>query len=322
MRSSAITDNLLQRFNSATAYFFFDARDSQKDFQLHEKLICSLIWQFSLKCGGRLPKVLVNLYSCCGNGHQEPTLDDLQNTLQKILDGFSSTFIILDALDECAEREKLLNWIETFILGKCLNLGVHLIVTSRPEQEIEEKFKSYHYLDMAEESENHDLIAYLDYQLQNSDLQKWNSDTQEQIKLTLIKQADGMYVSYQHLDDRMVTKCNFRFRWVALQLNELKKCRTKTDLTKQLTDLPEGLDKTYDQILLGIEKKDHGYVKLFLQWLSFAVRPLELRELAVTAAVDLSAEDGPEYKSDNEIQDIKDVLKMCSSFVVHSEGIV
>jgi hypothetical protein len=74
-----------------------------------------------------VPRVLVNLYASCGNGHQEPTLDDLQNTLQRILDGFSSTFIILDALDECAEREKLLDWIQTFILEKDINLGLHLI---------------------------------------------------------------------------------------------------------------------------------------------------------------------------------------------------
>jgi hypothetical protein len=193
--SSAIIHDLLQRFNSATGYFFFDGRDSQKDFQLHHKLIRSLIWQFSLKCEGRVPKVLVNLYDHCGNGHQEPTLDDLQNVLQRILDGFSSRFIILDALDECAEREKILNWIQTFILQKDINLGLHLIVTSRPEQEIENKFKSYHYLDLVEESENHDLVDYVDYQLQNdSDLQKWGSEMQEQIKLRLMEQADGMYV--------------------------------------------------------------------------------------------------------------------------------
>ena len=117
----------------------------------------------------------------------------------------------------------------------------------------------------------------------------------------------------------MITKCNCRFRWVALQLNELKKCRTMTDLKKQLTDLPQGLDETYDRILLGIKEKDHGYTKIFLQWLCFAVCPLTLEELATTVAVDISAENGPEYKSDSEIQDIKDVLKMCSSFVVHSE---
>ena len=120
----------------------------------------------------------------------------------------------------------------------------------------------------------------------------------------------------------MITKCNFRFRWVALQLNELKECRTETDLMKQLADLPQGLDKIYDQILLGIKQKDHGHAKRFLQWLCFAVRPLTLKELATTAAVDLSAEHGPEYKSDNELQDIKDVLKMCSGFVMESQGMI
>jgi hypothetical protein len=193
--SSAIIHDLLQRFNSATAYFFFDGRDSQKDFQLHHKLIRSLIWQFSLKCEGRVPKVLVNLYARCGNGHQEPTLDDLQNALERILDGFSSSFIILDALDECAEREKILNWIQTFILQKDINLGLHLIVTSRLEQEIENMFKAHHHLDLVEESENHDLVDYVDYQLQNdSDLQKWDSEMQEQVKLRLMEQSDGMYV--------------------------------------------------------------------------------------------------------------------------------
>ena len=172
----------------------------------------SLIWQFSLKCQGRVPKVLVNLYARCGDGHQEPTLDDLHKTLQKILLGFSSTFIILDALDECTEREKILDWIQTFILERDINLGLHLIVTSRPEQEIEDKFKSYHYLDLVEESENHDLVTYLDYQLQNdSDLQKWNYDTQEQIKLTLMKKADGMYVNYQYINDSMITKAMLGF---------------------------------------------------------------------------------------------------------------
>ena len=142
-----------------------------------------------------MPKVLVNLYARCGDGHQEPTLDDLQNTLQRILGGFSSTFIILDALDECTEREKTLNWIQTLILQKDINQELHLIATSRPEYEIEDKLMSYHYLDLVEESTNQDLVAYLNYKLQNdSDLQKWDPEAREQIKLRLMEQADGMYV--------------------------------------------------------------------------------------------------------------------------------
>ena len=124
------------------------------------------------------------------------------------------------------------------------------------------------------------------------------------------------------MNDRIVAKCNVRFRWVALQLTELKKCRTKADLNKQLADLPQGLDKTYDRILLGINDKDHHYAKTFLQWLCFAVCPLTLEELAATAAVDFCAENGPEYKSANELQDIMDVFKICSSFIMESNGMV
>ena len=102
----------------------------------------------------------------------------------------------------------------------------------------------------------------------------------------------------------------------------MKKSWTKTDLKRQLANLPQGLYKTYDRILLGINEKDHGYAKTFLQWLSFAVRPLRLEELATTAAVDLCAENGPEYNSDNELQDMKDVLKICSSFLMESDGMV
>ena len=144
-----------------------------------------------------MPKILVSLYMDCGNGHQEPTLDDLQHTLQGILSGFSSTFIILDALDECAERGKILNWIQTFVLVKDINLGLHLIATSHPEQEINDQFGAHDYIDLVKESGNDDLIAYLDYQLENdSVLQKWKLDVREQIKSILVEEADGMYVYF------------------------------------------------------------------------------------------------------------------------------
>ena len=47
-----------------------------------------------------------------------------------------------------------------------------------------------------------------------------------------------------------------------------------------------------------------------------------MKELATTAAVDLSAEYGPEYRFDNDLQDSKDVLKICSSFIMKSDGMV
>ena len=142
-----------------------------------------------------MPKVLADLYSLCGSGYQQPSPDDLHNVLQMILGGFDSVYIILDALDECSERDKVLDWVQTVILHNKENYRLHLITTSRPEKGISEKFNSYNCVDLVKASGNHNIVAYLDNQLQNdSDWQKWDQKTQNEIKSTLIKQADGMYV--------------------------------------------------------------------------------------------------------------------------------
>lgn len=62
-----------------------------------------------------------------------------------ILCGFNSAFVVLDALDECTERVKLLNWVQTIILQKEKYLQLHLVVTSQPEKEINDRF---HLLDV------------------------------------------------------------------------------------------------------------------------------------------------------------------------------
>jgi hypothetical protein len=144
-----------------------------------------------------LPEVLATLYNHCGGGFSQPSIDNLQDTLQMILYGFNSAFIVLDALDECTERAKLLNWVQTVIVQKNKNLQLHLIVTSRPEKEINDRF---HLLDnccvdMVMESGGYDLVAYLDYQLENNpELRRWDQKTREEVKSILIEQADGMYV--------------------------------------------------------------------------------------------------------------------------------
>ena len=112
--------------------------------------------------------------------------------------------VLVDALDECAEREKVLDWIQTIIMQRNNHLGLHLIFTSRPEKEIIEKLQPLDLccIDLVEESGDHDIAAYLDYQLQNDcDTQKWDLDTQNEIKSTLMKNADGMYVFIRDLND-------------------------------------------------------------------------------------------------------------------------
>ncbi|KAF8962153.1 hypothetical protein BDZ97DRAFT_2059804, partial [Flammula alnicola] len=105
---ASVIDKVLRGDMSlGTAYFFFDGRDSQKELQMHDKCIRSLISQFSHKCSGGIPTALVDLYRRCG-GHQQPSIRELQDTLQDILKQFTHAYIIIDALDECTEHERTL----------------------------------------------------------------------------------------------------------------------------------------------------------------------------------------------------------------------
>jgi hypothetical protein len=114
-------------------YFYFDFNDEKK--QSPAKMIRSLITQLS-SLRGNTPQALKLLFSNCGDGKRQPTVDELLTALRQIVQEFDELYIILDALDECKEREELLVSIEEITgwkLGK-----LHILATSRGEKEIEE----------------------------------------------------------------------------------------------------------------------------------------------------------------------------------------
>ena len=111
-----------------------------------------------------------------------------------------------------------------------------------------------------------------------------------------------------------------RFRWVALQLDELEGCSSEYHIMQQLENLPEGLDEIYNRILKKIDKKYHADTKTFLQWLAFSKRPMTIAEIAETITVDFSSEDKPVFNLAKRYFDSRDVLVRCSSLVSESEG--
>ena len=111
-----------------------------------------------------------------------------------------------------------------------------------------------------------------------------------------------------------------RFCWVALQLMELKKCSSQYEIEKQLAELPDGLDETYNRILNNIDKKHHADTRTFLQWLAFCRRPMTIKEIAETITVDFPPGKCPVFNQTKRYSDPWDVLVRCSSFVSESEG--
>jgi hypothetical protein len=210
----------------AYGYFFFDGRDSQKGLQRLEHLIISLIWQFSERYD-TLPMALNDLYDTCSSGARRPSIESLHRTLLLVLDGVYHAYLIIDALDECTERNKLLKWIDTIARWKVGKL--HLLATSRQEPDIQKVLRSLDPILTCLEGEfvERDIVSYLDWMLRADQERKaWDHDTRNKIKASLLQGAQGMCVVFicRLLYLWLIWFC--RFRWVALQLDELRRCRS------------------------------------------------------------------------------------------------
>ncbi|KAG6904884.1 hypothetical protein DXG01_006459, partial [Tephrocybe rancida] len=305
------------------AYFFFDGRDSQNALQLHENLIRSLISQFSHQRGG-IPTELADLYKRCGD-YQQPLVNQLQDVLRNILNGFLHAYIVIDALDECANREETLLWVNKVVSNTDWAAdNLHIMVTSRPERDIEEVLGSFDpsAIDIGNVTANHDIIKYLKHQVELK-LKRYNKNIREEIMSSLRGHAGGSYVSPGQADHCVIVADIVpRFRWVALQLAELENCLSEYEIMEQMKNLPKGLDDIYKRMLKSIDGKYRADTMTFLEWLSFSKRPLKVAEIAEAITVDFSSEDGPVFNAKKRYSNPRDMLIRCSSLVTESGGTI
>ncbi|KAF7972854.1 hypothetical protein HWV62_16886 [Athelia sp. TMB] len=285
------------------AYFFFDGTRAQTETLTYESLLRSIIAQLFDRCGKNIPNVLLDLYNKCDDGHRQPTETQLEDTVAWILGTFDSTYIIVDSLDECAEKADLLSWIQSVVSKNSAKL--HLMLTSRPEPAIERGLASLHNLQKVSvggTSTLDDIEAYLDARLKADDMSQWDYKDKKMMKTGLSSGSDGM------------------FRWVALQIDAINKCLNKKELKAQLNSLPKGLDATYTKIF---ERSQHpDKLEKLLQWLIFSERSLTVMELAEVLAVDVDLGGVPFYDPDMRCQTPAVIWSICNGLVTESYGTV
>lgn len=125
-----VTSSLQSDPTTAVSYFYFDFNDSHK--QRTEMLLRSLIVQFAAQCS-HLPESLQSAYFR-QKIYERLRVERLTDILRRMLKSFNTIYVLLDALDECRDRESLLEFIETLIGWKINNL--HVLTTSRKENDI------------------------------------------------------------------------------------------------------------------------------------------------------------------------------------------
>ena len=160
-------------------------------------MLRSLISQLATQCT-KEPNPLKSLYSSCGSGTQQPKFCDLRQTLRDLIQTFDDTSVIIDALDECKERGKLLDDIRDFVkwqLG-----GLHILVTSRREGDIKATLdpllNENQNIDIHSEVVDRDIRVYIREIVHTAEgLSRWRNKpgVQGEIEKALTENASGMY---------------------------------------------------------------------------------------------------------------------------------
>ena len=193
MCSSTIIEDVLCHCQShplfAIAYFYFDFGDTEK--QRSDNLIRSLVTQLSAHSSS-CPDTLKALYSQNLSG-QRPNTEGLMVTLRHIVGGFEHVYVVLDALDECRDRERLLALVEEITNWKIGKL--HLLATSRAERDIADHIGPLvtAQINLRSTLVDADIQTHLRERLRNdSKLKRWPVKVHEQIEAVLMEGAHGM----------------------------------------------------------------------------------------------------------------------------------
>ena len=201
--SSAIIQELKAIYDAGLAlmaYHYCDFRDTAK--QDVRGLLTSLLSQLGAK-SDPCYELLSDLYSRHNAGSQQPDDHALMECLKDMLElpGQPSSYIIVDAVDECpntsgvvSPRERVLELVEELVELRLPNL--HICITGRPEADVVAALEplASHQVSLHDESgQKKDISDYVS-SVVHSDrrMRKWRVEDKELVIDILARKADGM----------------------------------------------------------------------------------------------------------------------------------
>jgi hypothetical protein len=214
--------------------------------------------------------------------------------------GFKSTYLVIDALDECiTDLPKLLDFI-----GKHLSDSsrVKWIISSRNSPDIEDRLERASYktnlsLELNAKAISTAVGIYIQKKVERLAQDK-NYD---------VRTKDAVL-------EYLASNANDTFLWVALVCQNLEGT-TKRHVLKKLATLPPGLDFLYKQMMHQMNKSDDAEVcKRVLASATILYRPVNIHELA--ALVD-QLED-----FENDPDSVREIISLCGSFLTVREDTV
>ncbi|KAG0643976.1 hypothetical protein HOY80DRAFT_1031491 [Tuber brumale] len=309
--TSKVVDSLLKSRHPSEglAYFYFDRNEGSR--RSCEVVMKTLAKQLALSpTNPDLLKPLVEIYekrNLSGRLSDPLSSTESRNLIVEFSQLYKQTILVVDALDECDTntRRELLEALK-HIIASSKNL-VKIFVSSRSNDDTTlqlEKFPNYHI--EAKDNEG-DIKKFVREKIDRS------------IEERELLRGDVSLELKELMYTRLVGGANGMFQWVALQIENLCRLETESDIREKLGKLPRGLFKMYHEIYKQINMQEGSgpeIAKMTLAWLMCSIRPLTPEELASAIELQLRAKgwslSGPQPRGN-----VAALLKTCRNLIVH-----
>ncbi|KAJ3547601.1 hypothetical protein NM208_g1444 [Fusarium decemcellulare] len=271
--TAIVIDHLYSEFenDSSTGIAFIYVSFQRRDEQGAGQLLASLLRQLARGLSP-LPKVLESLYKKHETRKARPSIEELSQTLQAVIRLYSTTFIIIDALDECQTDDR-----KTFLsdIGILRNqTTANIFITSRPDLSLEGQLEGFSVQEIC--AHDDDVMSYIDSQTAKMILlSEHNVDLELDEKKNLKALIRG----------KVGKAVDGIFLLARFHLDSLQDKTTPNQILAGLKELPTGpqaYDESYGKTMIRIHHQGEGFrnlAKEVLTWLTFARRPLSPKEL-------------------------------------------
>ena len=260
------------------AFFYCDKNETRRSQPL--SILQNIVRQLSTtaKNPEAAQTKLRELYSKCRQEGSTFSLEICKEQIRSSLDIYEQTTIVIDAMDECDpdSRDVLIDALNSFV-SESNSRPVRIFISSRPDPDIENQL------------ENTPNIG-IDASDNKSDIEKYLSAEMEK----LAKKAPFFGRLKSKVIDALLERCQGMFQWAALQTHQIQKCKTESSVWKRLENLPDDLQKAYDEAwsqVEELEEPDKLLTNRAMLWVMAAERPLSTFQLLGAVRVNTNGEE-------------------------------
>ncbi len=289
-------------------YFYCTRSVAEPERANPDAVLASILRQLScVKPDAPLLSPVIEKYKRQGEGFKSKglDLDDTRDLITRLIEDYSMTTIVVDALDECDPlmRQDLLDAFE-HILIESAGL-VKIFVSSRNDHDIVCTLRDYPNMDISSDKNAADIETYV------------KTETMRLVKKgQLLRHSRAKEIMTASIIEQVSGGADGMFRWASLQLDVLRTLKRDEDIRALLGRLPPKLEQLYLEVynILISAPGDfsQSIIDNALKWLLCAQEELHSSEFLTAVAANLDISDG-EIAIDN-------LLDLCNNFVVYDEG--